>query len=1445
MHATDSRTRRRGILKHSLLFNKAKHSEDWHQAIDAIAGVLHPPNPKFPYPLLRQATEAYLKKKGKITQADKDIRLAILIDAHEARDIAVAAAAHAMTATSLRALLHVDLNVAHGSYWGLETWLQCLIAANYGNSASVTGLEATWAQYLLPFATHGPGAAGKILIGVSRALRECATPNMNVVPDFLALTSRALTDYGAHLEGLRLKNNWIAAYGASCWMAELGRTLPASTSPGFLLPEHILDAQFPVWRVWASWRPDLRLVRILSSIDSNSAAVLSDLLALEGPDFISRAKSTLRDGLIEQYGSDRSFIKLGGLLIEVPSRTKDGLREILESSISTLESIWTTAVSADRLQLFKLFTELTIARPMTQEGLNLVQAVLFITKGTKGGLGSVLLNAVLCIYTERNNLGGSHIRELQDLIQLFDHDHASSLRRILSTPTLLQGISRCIQDRQTAVRTLIEQDQPWTELALELHTFCSALKSSKSVPIVGEKMIEQMCLLLPPAEHITMAIDIYTAARNRNSKAPIESTNTGGSIDKGKQKREPGQRIAAPAFLTGQTKGLQHPLDEVVEQYFLHRLLSQQAASYTSQRTLDPILRVWESTCAPKLTQKRRSLVILVAKITSDDTNLRIRCLNGIASTGEQLGPGLSLEDLLMILQDIDRNPEHRIVRLIRLLASCPTAQEILCWRDLAYHLLAQETHLDVFKDRNLVDHSLKTMKAAEWLSFLADVQSVFASGPALPSDENAVPPILRVELQKYRLELAPYTNTLTRLEEVLGDENDAVNYILSRGGARSNNILAILQTLKYAEKGPVESFLHKIVGMLSTKVNNEWEVSDCVSIIFDACGEVVEVCKKIWNAKHGFLMITGLSNLDQQSVPGINGRNKTVAASPSTPKTAYSVVPVRTSAPIDPTASKYDVPISVVEIMVTGWLLDENAAENTKNAVRSIACLLNIVQTGFNISRDKLTEAATFWGKIEDEIIQEADRLGSLRKTLKAKDAKGTTLLLQQIGIPDTTELDEEMMKLPAGVMDVVERIGNNEVEIAFSLAAFTQLQRGAMGIPESANMLMLQLFLDYNKDSPPSFCLHYNTDAHLETMAHTRYSCSTESQNPTKQICTSAQTALTWQLGRIIYSKLCRGITGIADIYQHITAWLPDLPQLCVSCSATHNLQTAQLRRSIPCDSHPYSCARLWYNLPLHVRIPEIRTDTFAVDIALSSVYAAAMTNKPELLPSCPIRGNELIKSILNSLPAMRVIRDAVAPSSILSSYHPQAEKLISWAVVHHRGFLATATGLLKIPNLPPGTHQFVLANASPKLESTVVQKIQSTKRETTVLFHGTSLDRLPAILAQGLRVCSGTSLQRTGAAHGKGIYLSDEPATSFYYSPTSLSWKNSGLSNMRMLLGCELVGSGNRVSGKIHVVTDVGSVMVRYILLFTREARMPIRGHIEPAMASGMKALRNGAV
>jgi hypothetical protein len=449
----------------------------------------------------------------------------------------------------------------------------------------------------------------------------------------------------------------------------------------------------------------------------------------------------------------------------------------------------------------------------------------------------------------------------------------------------------------------------------------------------------------------------------------------------------------------------------------------------------------------------------------------------------------------------------------------------------------------------------------------------------------------------------------------------------------------------------------------------------------------------------------------------------------------------------------------------------------------------------------------------------------------------------LKELGVPNNSLLDDEILNLPAGIIDVVERVSEAEVEISFPLNAFTELQRGAVGIPKGANSLLLRLSIHNIDEIPLSFCVHFNNDGNLDTLDHTPWICSEGSRPPHENVCTTPQTAFVWQLNRILHTRLKIGNIGILELHKLVKKKMEQMGQLCISCETSHNAQKAQLRRATPCNL--LSCARLWYKLPLDVRVPEIRTDTFAVDAMLTSVYAAAMSGRAELLPSCPIPGTEAVKAILNVLPSLTVISHAVNMSTVLKSYHKDAEKLISWACVHHRGYLATATGLCKIPTMPTGTHQFVLANASPKLETEFVSKVPRSNPKTTVLFHGTTFDRLPAILSQGLKVCSGTALQRTGAAHGKGIYMAEEPATSLTYAPATMSWRNSGLTHMRLLLGCEVIGGGRSVSPGIHVITEERSVMVRYIFFLTSQATAPIANHIVSAMASGMSALRTGAV
>jgi hypothetical protein len=507
------------------------------------------------------------------------------------------------------------------------------------------------------------------------------------------------------------------------------------------------------------------------------------------------------------------------------------------------------------------------------------------------------------------------------------------------------------------------------------------------------------------------------------------------------------------------------------------------------------------------------------------------------------------------------------------------------------------------------------------------------------------------------------------------------------------------------------------------------------------------------------------------------------------------------------------------------------------------MAALLNLQTYEETVPHDKMALAIQYYENRQQSILDESDRLEGIQKALKARDPVGTAILLQQLGIQDVSLLDEELEKLPLDVMDAVVKRGDNQVEISFPLN-FAYLLRGAMGIG-NASTLFLHLFIDHLSGIPPAFCLHLDTDPGIDEMHidHTPWVCLEKSREPSTAFCYGKLNPLAFQLTRDIQRYVRTYGAGIAALHAYIKHGLTQLAHNCLVCGKFQFTKTVQLRRAFPCDNA--ECRRIWSNTSIQLKIPEIWSDPFAVDLLLTGVYAAAVSGRTEFLPSCPITTTTTVVAVLNSLPSLANMSKVKDLSVLLRASHPDAEKLLVWACTQYRGFIASATGLCKVPGLPAGTHQFVLANANPDLESRFASKLCQNNPKTRVLFHGTSLDRLPSILSQGLKVCSGTPLQRTGAAHGHGIYMAEEPATSFSYSPAAVSWRMSGLHNTRLMFGCEVVGNGNSVSSQIHVIKDPKDVMVRYVFLFTSSAAVPIANHVISPMLSAMTALRSGAM
>ncbi|KAL6707029.1 hypothetical protein ACN47E_004781 [Coniothyrium glycines] len=1411
-HFQNSWSRRTTPLKNSGLFSKVKHSQEWYQSVKATAGVLRPSDLMFPYGFLRAHTDTYLRKKGKSSQAETDLRLAILIDMYESKDIAVAAIAHAMSVKCIRTLLQAETNVSHGSYWGLEIWLQCLIAAKHSNPASITDIEALWAQMLLPYATHGPCAAGSYLKGVSRALRKSPTRDFTVLTDFVLLIQRAVTDYATQLEGFRLKCQWDMAHSAAFWLSELDTTLSRAITPHNLQLESMFDSHFPHWRMWAHWRPVLNRIAIIAGIDRASASMLMDISILQGPDTITGLRDTLQDGLLVQYDGSTPWIQYRNLVLHVAEQSKECLAAILDRLWHGLEATVQAHTMFDGgKSILRLYREGVIDRPITNYAVEMFEAMLELPDSIDAEIHSVI--QLLC--TAKYDLGGQHISALQKLVVVLDQPSLQKLRVVLDPKRVAAAFQKCLEDCQDAIRANMLANVVWMPLALEFHTFCKGVANSTYVNALLAPTLLQNLQSMFSATQMLWLVEIYDAAQ-----AYMRAHE---KVQRSKNAMSRNTAVQTPA--DGNEKA-RHPLENRIEDFCRCHLLDFKLVTPNLSRTISAMTLVWERTVVPSTDLHIRSLAIIISDITAMDENLEEKCLRSIASDQKTEESTNHIKDLLSIVIIAKTDLAQGIINLTKLITS-RRQERVECWTLLLHMWLLQaETACDM----SMLDSSVQTMKAAEWLSFMHSLATIFIDNSTPITYEYPNPVLLQSQLFGWINQISRYTQTLTRLE-IDSVDRRAIQLILTcRKGLWSKNVLRILATLERAEGKSVELLMHKITNRLSIEEENCWEIKECLIDVSQASLEAVAFCYKLWNAKDGFI-----------DIPGLQDRQTGAESAQSRLRTTKSVIgPIPTTT----TAARRSVPLAVAEVMLAGWIQDSSTQAQDRVAVESVAKLLKIELFRNDVPESKLTEASSFWQGIEAEVVAEAERLDALKKALKRADPKGTVALLQEISIPDCSPLEEEISALPIDIFNVVEIVGDNEVEASFSLSTH-EMQRKAMGVPVAAQSLLLRIFVDHTGSFPPSFCSHFDCEVLEKTSNHSPWICSPESKPPQNDFCTSNQSIFLWQLNRRVHAYLQAKDAKMVDMYSSIKKQIETLSTACISCGRVHKAQNARLRRSTPCDM--FACRHLWYQLPLEVRIPELRTDVFVVDIMLTSVYAAAMSGRPELLPACPFPSLDTVKAILNSLPHLTVLSHAVNVSIVLKAYHKDAEKLISWACVHFRGYLATATGICKVPNLPTGTHQFILANASPKLEGQFSSKVPKYdhRASTMVLFHGTPLDRLPAILAQGLKNCSGTSLQRIGAAHGKGIYLAEEPATSYSYSSTHLSWRNSGLSNMRLILGCEVVGVGRSVSPGIHVITDDQSVMVRYIFLFTSQATIPAASNIVPAMVSAIDALRSGVI
>lgn len=734
---------------------------------------------------------------------------------------------------------------------------------------------------------------------------------------------------------------------------------------------------------------------------------------------------------------------------------------------------------------------------------------------------------------------------------------------------------------------------------------------------------------------------------------------------------------------------------------------------------------------------------------------------------------------LIPILQNMEKHIHIACAQLAKLLAPIPPSTS-----DPTHSWRLVLYELLKARDVRVVGNSLKEFKAAEWIKFLCDLQSACGSIDTRGDPPRMLDPVLLAWGQR----LKKYQETLASLERDLAEHLLILKSLLYVDeDAVTDYIEAILQSFQKAAQTQTTSKPAMLAIIKLLTYENVAPVSKVLPLLITSSKEATDACMRVLELHHGSSTIL------------------------------------------------------VAEALLTSWVNSSDMSQLDKSMLKALAEMLGIdTSSKTGTPTASLEAAADYLDAQFAALFAEAQRLEGIRAAYKRVDSAGISKLLSHLKIEDPSPIEDLLASLPSSLVDVVEMVDNEVVEMQFPLNV-TPLQQIAMGVGNAQSLIVRLSLTDYPKQ--PGFCIHLGNEKKMPANSrmppvHIPWDISMESIFPDHIPCHGRPNRTSYQLTRVLRRYLQSGFNSLEEMHNLVSQALKDITTTCLICGTT---KATQLRRSGVCDQH--TCSTIFQRASLEIRLAEIRNDPPAMDLLLTMVHYAAASKKLELLPGCPFPNTLAVANALHKIPNLSKLGRVDDLTTAVQKLGSNTEKLLSWTALNYGGFLASATGKMKIPGWPAGTHQFLLANARPNLEATFRQQIGNLP--TRVLWHGTSLERLFAITTEGLKICSNTSLQAHGAASGPGIYTADNPQTSWSYSTqtSGSNWSGSSISNVRVLLGLEAAGPA--VGSGIHVVTNVSSLIVRYVFLVPSSATIPAPTIVGPPMLSVYNSLRAGAL
>lgn len=685
-------------LVSEMKFNHGK-SKAWHNKIDALVGVKKPTDPSFPWDRLNEVTEEYLKNKGDL-KSDVDACLLNLIEEHPAKVVAIAACAYRMSETALRALLPLSgsKNQLLGASGSLETLL-AIIVISHVKPGTLTSTKAQRARYLLSRMQHGSS-----LITPGQQFEQIFTLFASHVHSSLLLqneineaTHDVSKGFAEQLDGMVANSQWENAHRMVRWMP----SAILSTQPQVL---DLLHTCLPNWRSWAAWQPNGHRIHRWIQFTREDAASLTDLLALEGPDFCSEhgfEQDTLWKGLIIRSLPDTArTINWGTCFFAVNRNPFEQNDQIFKRMLHVLDfassngGAYTQLIKA--LCLNKVISSLSVS--MLEEAQHLVSpSVVKVIAQVLGGNPEELLVDISAIQSVATALVNARFQAMRKGIK----------------PILLDRLSGHIRGMHNVMIQIKEFGMSRIDAAIDLVTFLDGLKELNWLRSDLEQSTQHLKLPRPGLDTLISLRDIVTFAQDTQVLNQLPLCND----------------ISA---YCGNFTGRHNDIDP--------RVL----------RFIENFVVIWRQISG----QSRLELAFIIANIANVHVDKKLDLVKDVMHQSEEW-----VTTILSGLTSSEERSGDCLPKVFRILALEKSHERLVRWRQPWLFVLEK-------RDDTIIDYAIANWNLEETLKFLRSIQKVYRKADVIQRNNSFR--LLDLDLHLFCEKIIPYVRNRAHVGRVI-----------------------------------------------------------------------------------------------------------------------------------------------------------------------------------------------------------------------------------------------------------------------------------------------------------------------------------------------------------------------------------------------------------------------------------------------------------------------------------------------------------------------------------------------------------------------------------------------------------------------------------------------------------------------------------------------------